>query len=399
MATRFITFTQKNKEDDILFICNNEADWSPLSIENAISHIEDGTHSYFAAGPNGVEAKVHVVNGASGKYLRSNQDKSSSNNLDNLDALLFEGLPVFINDYPSNRKSDWSDNLQGVTHSNDHWFFTQLTKLYKFHVSTALNSNKSAAVTIASMPKALEDVSCDHFGDPDYIHVNGAGYIFIPVEGSDGACKREPRLAVFRDDDQLSFIGMSLLSGQNSDKNTGRAGWCAFSPIDNLLYSSTNKISAEFPVFRYQINFDALAQGDVIIERQSDFNLLADNGDSINIKKYVQGGCFSPEGILYIVNGKMLDNETEGGIRAFSPSGEFLYKSSTSRKPFKYKYRSGPIFRQEPEGITYWDLGSLPVGVTAPNITGQLHAILLNNDLGDDAIYFKHYMKPTRVSE
>jgi len=255
------------------------------------------------------------------------------------------------------------------------------------------------------MPSELNDIGCNHFGDPDYWIVNGQGYIFITVEGAVryefslrdeiinviDDCQSEPRLVVFRDDAQLSYIGSCPLPSQNSQQNSARAGWCAINPIDRLLYSSHNQISNQFPVFRYEVDFLALEQNQVLLEPRSNF-ALHDNGNPVEIPQYVQGGCFSPDGTLFLCNGKINESPQGGGIRAFDLSGQLMYRSSLSGHPFKYEFHPGfPWPAQEPEGLTYWNLDALPPQIIAPNIEGQLHAILLDKALGDDHFYFKHY--------
>ena len=70
-------------EGDITSLCNDGASWSPRSKSGAISDIESGTHSYYVPWTSG-RTDIHVVNGPSGKYLRTNRDGSTGNNLDEL---------------------------------------------------------------------------------------------------------------------------------------------------------------------------------------------------------------------------------------------------------------------------------------------------------------------------
>ena len=83
MADRRVTKTGKDDDGDITKLCNPGQDWSPRSKVGAISDIENGTHSYYVQ--NRVNrSDIHVVDGPSGKYLRSDPDSTSTNNLDNL---------------------------------------------------------------------------------------------------------------------------------------------------------------------------------------------------------------------------------------------------------------------------------------------------------------------------
>ncbi len=397
MAKRTIIQTLKNKDGDILSLLNANELWSPRKSELVIRDIENDEHSYVIVSTNVPETAIHVVNGPHGKYLRTDHDTTGENNLDNLDTLSIEP-PTFLGDYPDNKESDWSSGLQGVAHSSDHWFFTQKTKIIKMHVSKDLDTNMSSATKVIHMPQELSDLGCNHFGDPDYFVFQDVGYLFVPVEEEgDGnhECRHEPRIAVFRDDSELTYINSSILSKQNQDQSTPKAGWCAFNPIDNIIHTSHNKISDEFPVFRYKVNFEKLlTQGEESFLEAQENLVLTKDGDPISIPEYIQGGCFSPSGFLFICNGKRKNHdEHKGGIRAFDMYGEFLYKSSINQNPFKYKYKPGIPNWQEPEGITYWNLDVQDEGVSAPNIEGQLHAILLNFVVLDrrDKIWFKHY--------
>jgi hypothetical protein len=329
------------------------------------------------------------VSGPAGDFIRTNPDGTSANNLDDLSQV----LPEFLGDHPDDFDADWTDELQGVTHSDDHWFFTQNKRLLKFHVSTDLESDASAAVQTVGIPASLEGIGCDHFGDPDYLVVDGVGYIFVPVEGTD-ECGDNPQLAVFRDGESITFVGATSFVSQTTEARIGRAAWCAFSPVDGLLYSSHKQISEATPVFRYEVDLAALAQGRVSLAEADDFVLRDLDGQPVEIPEFIQGGCFSPAGFLFIVNGKSGLGETnrDGGIRVFDQRGVLWHKSTVAGGVFRYEYHPELEISQEPEGICYWDVDRLPNGLSAPHISGQLHALLLDNDLTtNDEIFLKHY--------
>ena len=83
MSKRQVTQTRKDKDGDILALCNPGASWSPRPKAGAISDIDSNTHQYVVsvASP---EVNITVVKGQTGKYLRSTRDSKSPNNLDNL---------------------------------------------------------------------------------------------------------------------------------------------------------------------------------------------------------------------------------------------------------------------------------------------------------------------------
>jgi len=85
MATRYVTRSGKDKNGDITKLCNAGEAWSPRLKADAIVDIENKTHEYFVSWTDGQKTPIKVVNGATGKYLRTQRDGSTKNNLDDLD--------------------------------------------------------------------------------------------------------------------------------------------------------------------------------------------------------------------------------------------------------------------------------------------------------------------------
>lgn len=83
MADRRVTQSRKDRNGDIAALCNPTTLWSPRPKADVIGDIELGAHTYFVD-EAGHRTNIHVVNGPTGKYLRSTADGSSKNNLDNL---------------------------------------------------------------------------------------------------------------------------------------------------------------------------------------------------------------------------------------------------------------------------------------------------------------------------
>lgn len=83
MADRAVRKTGKDKDGDIISLCDGGAFWSPRSKSDAINDIECGTHTYYVPWKSG-RTEIRVVNGANGKYLRTDRDNTSKNNLDDL---------------------------------------------------------------------------------------------------------------------------------------------------------------------------------------------------------------------------------------------------------------------------------------------------------------------------
>lgn len=311
----------------------------------------------------------------------------------------------YLGNYPSNNGSDWCDGLQGVTHNAEHWIFTQKTRILKFHIGQDLRTATREHAVETSMPSALKGLGCNHFGDPDYLMLGDKGYLFIPVEG-EGACREKPRLAVFRDDGaggDFEFLDDTTLPYQVGSLATGRAGWCAISPQNRILYSSDNQINEDRPVFGYRVDFDELeTNGRLKLVCEDKLELTEPGGDALRIAPYVQGGTFSPDGRLHLIAGRLFRDPAGGGIWVFDQDGTPQKKSSRSKgADFRYQFDTGWRRRQEPEGIAYWNTDTEELKeIRHAKVSGQLHAILLNKKIGDDHVWLKHYrLSPIPDSE
>lgn len=81
MADRKVTGTGKDRDGDITSLCGA---WGEATKATAISDIESGVHRYFVSGTGSTEVDINVVNGPTGKYLRTDPDGSPVDNLDDL---------------------------------------------------------------------------------------------------------------------------------------------------------------------------------------------------------------------------------------------------------------------------------------------------------------------------
>lgn len=81
MARREVSGTGKGNGGEIRSPCKRGEHWSPRGAQGAIQDIETRQHAYYVSWPNGPTTDVHVVNGPTGKYLRTDRDNSARNNL------------------------------------------------------------------------------------------------------------------------------------------------------------------------------------------------------------------------------------------------------------------------------------------------------------------------------
>ena len=81
----YVRSTGKDGYGDITSLCNRTETWSPRLKANAIRDIESGIHEYWVNWANFPETQVHVVVATNGtKYLRTDRDSTTQNNLDDL---------------------------------------------------------------------------------------------------------------------------------------------------------------------------------------------------------------------------------------------------------------------------------------------------------------------------
>lgn len=84
MADRRVTASRKDEEGDIVALCNAGEWWSPRKKADAIKDIENKDHRYYVV-TGGKEVDIKVVpHSKFGKYLRTDPDKTTENNLDKL---------------------------------------------------------------------------------------------------------------------------------------------------------------------------------------------------------------------------------------------------------------------------------------------------------------------------
>lgn len=84
MVDRAVRNTGKDSDGDITKLCDPGQSWSPRSKADAIQDIEGGTHTYHVPWKSG-RTEIRVVNDPQkGKYLRTDRDNTTKNNLDDL---------------------------------------------------------------------------------------------------------------------------------------------------------------------------------------------------------------------------------------------------------------------------------------------------------------------------
>jgi len=304
------------------------------------------------------------------------------------DAERFDGYYNYINDYPVEAQTYYAEDIQGIAHDDDHWFITMSgsdgNKLYKIHVSEPLSYPTPTAETTPLL-SGLWQLGFTKFKAMDSYKnpYDGAWYLVVAVEGHGIG-----GVAIY--DNNLTLKGAAAFSDQKS------AGWCAVDN-DGFVFSGISK--KDF-VKKYSLDWAAVAAtGAVSVQFVNNVDLKKSDGSSLTLDN-MQGADFTPEGDkLFMVTGFVGVPEGPDGIHVFDAtdtSNELrrIRKSGQSGL-FEYEFDTEEALHdQEPEGLIFWDL----TDGRAPSVQGELHVLLLDNDLYNDDIYIKHYTKGIYVN-
>lgn len=247
---------------------------------------------------------------------------------------------------------DWTHECQGVANDNHYWYFTQ---------DRALWTISGSSRWFSEIPEELRSLGFNHMGDLDYY----GGRLYVPLEGA-----VPPRILIYRTEAVGAPVYLSNAKLTHFDNdgnivdNKYNASWCAINPLNGLLYTSLFDTD-----ILYVYNVKISASEELLLEPLGNFKLFDENGNPLVVSK-IQGGVISPNtGHLYLVS-----DIKDGGIMGFD--------MITGRRAFHkvVDYDPDETPPEELEGIDIWDQPS-----------GQIHLVMLDNDVHTDDVYFKHY--------
>lgn len=278
----------------------------------------------------------------------------------------------YLGNYPNGKETKWSNKCQGVTHDTEHWYITQTLQIWKIHASTDLDfSKKPSTAQVLLLPDHLQNAGYDHFGDLDYWE----GYLFISLENKS---KKIPPAIALWDANNFDYCSMAILP--NLIKKD--IPWCAIHPLEGTLFTSDFKCKGELYEYDFSISKNKILE----LKLLRTIFLKDKEGIPLNIKR-VQGGVFSKKNKLFYLSS---DGDKQGGIYVFETEQFKLVEH------IHVPYDPGFPNIHEVEGITLWDMDNLTINGAGKSdkIKGQLHLIILDNDLCNDDIYFKHFRVP-----
>lgn len=313
----------------------------------------------------------------------------------------YEAYYGYLGTYPDETNPGFHVDVQGVTHDDDYWYFTNSELIYRVALGEDL-ANEPVLGQIEDIADTPALSGYDHFGDLTHYD----GHLLIPVTDLDDVLP--PILAVY-EGVSLDFVGSALLL----DDHAGPVQAAAWIAVDDEGYVYAPHAGGEV-LYRYDFEWDQLPN--VALDLPVEVIRLKDfDGMAPFTTPSPQGGVFSPTGeVLYISSGATTGSPgtvcegshtteemwAKAGINVFdTESWTRIRHSSSGSGTFNYAFEPGWPDCEEPEGLTIWDI---PYGQAPGSVHGQLHVLLLDNDYGGpadpDDVFLKHYTNRVNVN-
>lgn len=283
------------------------------------------------------------------------------------------------------KNSSFLESCQGVTHDGRYWYFTANGNngrqgVFKYDQSmkkvgglkltgnTDLLSVRNIPTVKIPIREQLIPV-IGHVGDLDCYD----GKIYIPVQNPHGFLVMD------------TSLHSDSISWHPTEKIGDSHPWCAVNPWNDRLYTSKFNGTDDF---EQKTTLYAYDRKTFKREKRDDIPLKVPT-------HRVQGGCFSNDGKLFLTSdakGYTLAATNHPKFHEIKNSGASLKPSITCYSVINGHYfgaigikrDSSLLFKQEVEGIAYW-------AKKENNKDTHLHLVLLENKLGTDEVFFKHF--------
>ncbi len=285
---------------------------------------------------------------------------------------------VYKGNDPSDAGTFFSEEVQGLCHTQGSWFITRNNnnQVWKVPFEQSLGASSCTAPGCDGSAFGNPRPGYDHFGDPDC----SADWVLVPNTGPG----QIPVAEVYRASD-MAYMGGWLLAASNY------SAWVAlrpgtFDPGSNTqeLWVGLQHVRDGNGIHRYRVHLSLEAQPDFLGDGPTLIS-AAPFGGTIN-NDDEQGGVFSSDGTTFFLSVGFGGGHNQ--IFAFQPDGLQVGRSGNRYGPFNFEVSSSCPFGQceEPEGLDWLDTGMFLGGVQT-----QLHVILLDNNIGSDSFWLKHY--------
>lgn len=312
---------------------------------------------------------------------------------------------TYLGNNPSEGNPGWHQEVQGLAHDADYWYITQNPafrispfdnpptlaggpRLWRVPVTHDLGADAdcgSGSVSCGDLRvTALLGGGYNHYGDPDVYEFGGRGYVLVPIEGGVAG------VAIFRADATLQFLASAPFPGQT------HSSWVAVDATGRLLSSDFDDVAAFNRFTLDWAAFQASGEQTFSLQLESVIPVLDEAGAALTLQG-AQGGEYSDDwGRFYFAgthDGLHVFEERAGAGAECAPAASCTVAQRVERSHngpggFAFEFNDSSSVSEEPEGLTFWDLDA---DGRAPGLRGQLHVVLLDNDLVEDDAYVKHY--------
>ena len=304
--------------------------------------------------------------------------------------------------HPDMQFTSWAEGAEGIAHDSNCWFITQAhdqnSILWKIPVGADLatvDANSPGVLTKQyNQIGALIGAGLWHFGDLDYREYGDKRYVFVGVSNWDCIPPNisPPGVAVF-DADTLDLIDYCHWPYSLTCDNNTEWAWCAFDAQGFLCGAHQVGSSMHRAVVDWDVLYNALV---LVLTPTNELVIVDQDGAPANISWWIQGGKFTPSGdMLYLSTGAGIavfdcSSRTNAVFVKLSCNGD---KTECFPEHFVFQFDPDWPVSQEPEGLAIWDVDDM----NAPGIKGQLHVLLLDNEVGDDNVWIWNYTQTLYV--
>jgi hypothetical protein len=308
-----------------------------------------------------------------------------------------------LEDFPSNREADFTNDMDGVTHDDyGYWWFTGTVYGSKAHGRLW---SRARDVDIGNEPHIYTQWrgTWNHFGDP----VQTGGVLYVPLEPGDhgtgvgsivggvgafdiASTPGTPIAITAMPLDAASPQATNHDPGLQFDDGTahGPCPWIAYNRLDGLFYSSTYNATV---INKYRLE----TSPDWHMVYVGNVPLKFPSGSKYWYLESVQGGKFATDdgmssNRLYLTVDARPDDQMNGIVVVNPYTGEIEGNTEVD-----YDGSTSLGAREELEGLDIIDSDD---PARAPDILnhGQIHVILVdNNNVEKDGWYFKHFRTGT----
>jgi hypothetical protein len=306
-------------------------------------------------------------------------------------------------------ETNWSNDAQGVDHDDNNWYITTTHHLWRIPVGLDLRTvtaNSPGVIRRELATRYPPLAAYDHLGDPDVFRYQGTDYLVVPMEDEDAACNAGlggAALAFFR----ITPTDFFYVTHTQVPVLCGDAGWLAINSQGGIVMSQQHvgappgsPAVTQRGLHFYSLDWNALhnANDASSLTFTHEVEVSDESGSRLRMRT-MQGGEYAPgDGLLYLVSGFYTDSDSvadQEGIHVIdTTTWRRVQHSTRGFGHFDYYYNPGFFTgAEEPEGLTIWDLDD----GRAPNIRGQLHVFVSDNDIEAGDIDFKHYTRIIRA--